>query len=57
MQVIGTPSSEEIAAVPSARARAFLISLPPQSPGSMENYFPAANPLAIDLMRKMLQFK
>lgn len=52
--VIGTPSSEDIAAV--GKANEYIKSLR-KSPGKpFEKVFPAADPSVLDLLRKLLQF-
>lgn len=52
--VIGTPSPEDLAAI--GKANEYIKSLG-HSPGkSLEKVFPAADPKALDLLKKMLQF-
>ncbi|KAK2075614.1 hypothetical protein QBZ16_001722 [Prototheca wickerhamii] len=54
--VIGTPRSEEIERVPSQEARTYLRSMPYMPAASLATTFPAASPLAIDLLEGMLRF-
>ena len=52
--IIGTPSNEDLAAV--GKANEYIKSLR-KSPGKpFEKVFPAADPSALDLLKKMLQF-
>jgi mitogen-activated protein kinase 1/3 len=52
--VIGTPSAEDIAA--SGKASEYINALPKMEAKPLEKLFPEADPAAIDLLRKMLQF-
>lgn len=56
-RVIGTPGEEDAAAVASSKARQYLTTMPrfPRSP--LSSLFPTADPLAIDLVEKLLVFK
>jgi serine/threonine protein kinase len=53
-EVFGTPSEDFITAIPKPRLRKFLRSLPPKKPRNLEAFFPKANPLAIDLLKKLM---
>jgi len=53
-EVFGTPTEEFIPAIPKPRLRKFLRSLPPKQPRALEAFFPKANPLAVDLLKKMM---
>ncbi|KAL4424349.1 hypothetical protein ABPG75_001650 [Micractinium tetrahymenae] len=55
-KVVGTPSAEEIAAVSSDKARAYLASMPYFPKGDLHQYFPSASSLAIDLLDRLLTF-
>lgn len=52
----GSPSPEAIAAVREPRARALLSRMPPQAQKPLQSYFPNADPLALDLLSKILEF-
>ena len=52
--VIGTPSNEDIAA--SGKASEYINALPKMKGKPLESLFPEADPAAIDLLKKMLQF-
>jgi len=52
--VIGTPSPASIAAM--GDAQRYLRNFPPKSPKRLEVMYPGTNPLALDLLSKMLQF-
>jgi serine/threonine protein kinase len=53
-EAFGTPNEELITAIPKPRLRKFLRSLPPKKPRQLEAFFPKANPLAVDLLKKMM---
>jgi len=53
-EVFGTPTEDFITAIPKPRLRKFLRSLPPKKPRNLEAFFPKANPLAIDLLKKLM---
>jgi serine/threonine protein kinase len=54
--VFGTPAEEDIALIPKPRLRKFLRSLPAKKPKALDILLPKANPLAIDLLKKMMVF-
>jgi len=54
--VFGTPSEEDITAIPKPRLRKFLRSVPVKKPKALDIMFPKANPLAIDLLKKIMVF-
>ena len=56
VEVLGSPSEEDISFIQSQKARAYNRSLPPSPKANFEEMYPEANPLAIDLLRKMLEF-
>lgn len=56
-KVVGTPTEAEIAGVHGERARAYLASMPHFERGNMAEYFPGAEPLAVDLAEKLLVFE
>jgi serine/threonine protein kinase len=56
IDVFGNPSEEEISAIPKEKSRKFLRSLPKKQAKSFETLFPQANPLALDLLRKLMVF-
>lgn len=53
---IGTPSSEDIQYINSARARRYIESLPPKAKVEMRTLFPAASDVLRDLLDRMLIF-
>jgi len=53
-EVFGTPNEDLITAIPKPRLRRYLRSLPPKKPRSLEILFPKANPVALDLLKKMM---
>eukprot|EP00002_Diphylleia_rotans_P039387 TRINITY_DN9115_c0_g1_i3.p1 TRINITY_DN9115_c0_g1~~TRINITY_DN9115_c0_g1_i3.p1 ORF type:complete len:378 (+),score=67.87 TRINITY_DN9115_c0_g1_i3:60-1193(+) len=55
LDIIGTPSYEEIASVPSEKTRRRLLERP-RKKRPFATIFPKANPLAIDLLERMLMF-
>ncbi|GAB4821651.1 hypothetical protein N2152v2_008697 [Parachlorella kessleri] len=55
-KVIGTPSQEDIMAVASEKARHYLQSMPYMPRADVRQYFPGANPAAIDLLERLLVF-
>lgn len=55
-KVIGTPADEELEFVTSEKARRYLNSLPRTERVSFQQMWPEANPVAIDLLNKMLIF-
>ena len=52
--VIGTPSEEDLASI--GKAKEYIASLKRKPGKPLEAMYPAADPLALDLLRKMLQF-
>ena len=52
--VIGTPSKEDVAAI--GKANEYIKSLGKSTGKPLEKVFPAADPAALDLLKKMLQF-
>ena len=52
--VFGTPTEEFITAVPKPKVRKYLRSLVQKKPKSLEALFPKANPLAVDLMKRLM---
>ena len=52
--IIGTPSQEDIKAI--GKANEYIESLPKTKGKALESFFPAADALAIDLLKKMLCF-
>jgi len=53
-EVFGTPGEDFITAIPKPRLRKYLRSLVPKKPRVLEAFFPKANPLAVDLLRKLM---
>lgn len=56
IDVLGTPSPEDVAAVKQEKARRYLKSLPFKPKIPFVKLYPRANPLALDLLEKMLIF-
>jgi len=56
IDMMGTPSEEEISSVPVAQKREMLKNMPKKKPKSFETMFKSANPLAVDLLKKLLIF-
>uniref|UniRef100_H2P4V9 mitogen-activated protein kinase n=1 Tax=Pongo abelii TaxID=9601 RepID=H2P4V9_PONAB len=54
MEVVGTPSPEVLAKISSEHARTYIQSLPPMPQKDLSSIFRGANPLAIDLLGRML---
>ncbi|XP_045691078.1 mitogen-activated protein kinase 11 isoform X5 [Phyllostomus hastatus] len=54
MEVVGTPSPEVLAKISSEHARTYLQSLPPMPQKDLRSIFRGANPLAVDLLGRML---
>ncbi len=56
LDVLGSPSPDEINSFPNAQTRDFLKSQEKRSPRPMSTMFKDASPLAIDLLEKLLKF-
>jgi len=56
IDVFGNPTEEEINKIPKEKSRKFLKSLPKKNPKNLEAMFPNANPLALDLLKKLMVF-
>lgn len=54
--VVGTPSADDLAFVPSERARKFMSNLPPKERINLATLFPRASAESLDLLNKMLVF-
>lgn len=54
MEVVGTPSSELLKKISSEHARKYIESLPHMPQQDLKAVFRGANPLAVDLLEKML---
>nr|XP_045009076.1 mitogen-activated protein kinase 11 isoform X5 [Jaculus jaculus] len=54
MEVVGTPSPEVLAKISSEHARTYIKSLPPMPQKDLSSIFHGANPLAVDLLGRML---
>nr|KAF6496290.1 mitogen-activated protein kinase 11 [Rousettus aegyptiacus] len=54
MEVVGTPSPEVLAKMTSEHARTYVQSLPPVPQKDLRSIFRGANPLAVDLLGRML---
>jgi len=55
MEILGTPHAEFMAKISSESARNYIQSLPPLKKKDFKDVFKGANPLAIDLLEKMLE--
>lgn len=56
IQVLGSPSEEELSFIASSRARRYMQQMPRRPRIPFSTLFPTASPLAIDLLEKMLVF-
>lgn len=56
ISVLGTQSYEDICFITNQQALEFLKTLPKRSKQNMQTLFPQANPLALDVLGKMLSF-
>ena len=56
IELLGQPSDADMAFIKSSRARKFIKELPRNPPASLSALYPGANPLALDLVAKMLMF-
>ncbi|KAI8065349.1 MAP kinase [Gilbertella persicaria] len=54
--ILGTPDEETLVRVGSDRAQVYIRSLPRMPKIPFENLYPRANPMAIDLLNKLLEF-
>eukprot|EP00066_Takifugu_rubripes_P022554 XP_011611820.1 PREDICTED: mitogen-activated protein kinase 11-like isoform X1 [Takifugu rubripes] len=54
MEVVGTPTAELLKKICSEHAQKYIQSLPSMPPQDMEKIFRGANPLAVDLLKRML---
>eukprot|EP00388_Colpodella_angusta_P019745 GDKJ01049390.1.p1 GENE.GDKJ01049390.1~~GDKJ01049390.1.p1 ORF type:complete len:555 (-),score=135.22 GDKJ01049390.1:1429-3093(-) len=55
LQSVGTPSPQQLDRIPNPRCREFILSLPFYERTNWQSAFPDANPLALDLLDKMLR--
>jgi serine/threonine protein kinase len=56
IEIFGSPTDEEIESFPDDKFRSLLKALPKKKGRSLESIFPKANPLALDLMKKLMSF-
>src|SRR6202012_3406674 len=56
LDLLGTPSTENMNRIKSKRARHYIQNLPKKPGIPLKSIFPHANPLATDLLQKMLHF-
>ncbi|KAL0078906.1 hypothetical protein F4703DRAFT_1778270 [Phycomyces blakesleeanus] len=56
LSILGTPDEETLQRVGSDRAQVYIRSLPKMPKVPFQNLYPKANPLAIDLLNKLLTF-
>lgn len=56
LSLTGTPSAEDIRAIPNARSRALMERIPRRAPKDFRTIIKGVNPLALDLLKKMLEF-
>jgi len=56
MQVLGSPAEEDLVFISSDKARSYIKGLPFQPRVPFTKLYPSANPLAVDLLEKMLVF-
>jgi mitogen-activated protein kinase 1/3/mitogen-activated protein kinase 6 len=55
-RVVGSPGAADVAGAPE-RARAYLAAMPREERAQLGAYFPGADPLAVDLLDKLLVFR
>jgi serine/threonine protein kinase len=56
VQVIGTPENEDIDNIESEKARRYIRSLPLKPRIALDRIYPKANPLALELLQRLLAF-
>ena len=58
-RVVGTPTEDTVGRMPALddRAKSYLHSIPFHAPVNFANMFPYADPLALDLLQKLLVFE
>lgn len=56
LNIIGSPSEEDLSCIQNDRARVYLINLAKRPKVTFEKIFPNADKLALDLLEKMLTF-
>mmetsp|Transcript_25881 Transcript_25881/g.22820 ORF Transcript_25881/g.22820 Transcript_25881/m.22820 type:complete len:221 (+) Transcript_25881:694-1356(+) len=56
IEIFGTPTSEDIDTFPDEKFRSMLKGLPKKKGRNLESLFPKANPLALDLLKKLMTF-
>lgn len=56
LHCLGTPSDDTLRRIGSPRSQQYIASLPYQAPIPFERLYPNANPLALDLLRRLLAF-
>lgn len=56
LNLVGTPSDEDLMGIASDRARSYIKSLPKSNGLQFETLFANSNPLIIDLLKKLLVF-
>ncbi|XP_034112602.1 mitogen-activated protein kinase p38a [Drosophila albomicans] len=55
MEMLGTPPDDFMKKISSENARNYILSLPPMKRTNFSDFFAGANPLAVDLLEKMLE--
>jgi serine/threonine protein kinase len=56
ISVLGSPSKEDLEFITNQQAKEFVLKLPKRTKQSFANLFPKANPVALDLLSKILVF-
>jgi len=56
IDVFGNPTKEEINSIPKEKSKKFILSLPKKQAKPFDVLFPRANPLALDLLKKLMVF-
>lgn len=54
--IVGTPTKDDLTFVTNDQAREFVLKLPKRTKQSFTSLFPKQNPIALDLLSKMLVF-
>lgn len=56
ISVLGSPQKDDLNFITNTQARDFVLSLPKRTKQPFNNLFPKSNPVALDLLSKMLVF-
>jgi len=56
IEIFGSPTEEEINAIPREKSKSNIQKMPKKKPKILETLFPYANPKALDLLKKFMTF-